>query len=131
VGQKKFGKEDPGLIRAMASMGGGIASTGGPCGAILGGVAFLGYLLGRDEPEKKDDPNMWKTCLKFYKRFEDEVAKEYGGINCRDIAGVDWSDREQAKAFFKGEGGAQCVRNTGKAALILGEVIEKYLDNKD
>jgi C_GCAxxG_C_C family probable redox protein len=131
VGQKKFGKENPDLIRAMASMGGGIATTGGPCGAILGGVAFLGYLMGKDEPEKKDDPFMWKTCLKFYKRFQDEVAGEYDGINCRDIAGVDWSDLEQTKAFFQGEGGAQCIRNTGKAARILGEVIEKYLDKND
>jgi C_GCAxxG_C_C family probable redox protein len=114
----------------MSSMGGGITSTGGPCGALIGGVAFLGYLFGKDEPEKQDDPLMWKTSLKFYKRFEDEVAKEYGGINCRDIAGVDWSDREAAKAFFKGEGGAQCVRNTGKTGRILGEVIEKYIDNK-
>ncbi|MBW1887665.1 MAG: C_GCAxxG_C_C family protein, partial [Deltaproteobacteria bacterium] len=55
MGQKKLGKEDPGLIRAMASMGGGIASTGGPCGAMLGAVAFLGNILGKDEPDKKDD----------------------------------------------------------------------------
>ena len=131
MGQKKLGKEDPALIRAMASMGGGITSTGGPCGALIGGVAFLGSLLGKDEPEKKDDPLMWKTSLKFYKRFENEVAKEYGGINCRDIAGVDWSDREQTKAFYTGEGGAKCMLNTGKTARILGEVLEKYLDKKD
>lgn len=131
MGQKKVGNENSDLIRSMASMGGGISSTGGPCGAIIGGVAFLGYLFGKDEPEKKDDPVMWRTCVKFYKQFENEVAKKYGSINCRDIAGADWSDPEQTKAFYKGERRYECSRNTGKAARILGEVIEKYLDKKD
>ena len=131
MGQKKIGEENSALIRAMAPMGGGISSSGGPCGAILGGVAFLGYLLGKDEPEKKDDPLMWRTSVKFYRRFENEVAKEYGGVNCRDIVGIDWSDPEQTKAFYRGEGRDVCIINTGKTARILGEVIEKYLEKKD
>jgi len=130
VGQKKIGEENSAaLIRSMASMGGGISSTGGPCGAVVGGVAFLGYLLGKDEPEKKDNPLMWKTCIKFYKRFEKEVAQEYGGVNCRDIAGVDWKDPEQTKAFYTGDKRIECSRNTGKTARILGDVIEKYIGN--
>jgi C_GCAxxG_C_C family probable redox protein len=130
VGQKKIGEENPGLIRSMAPMGGGIASTGGPCGAVVGGIALLGSLLGRDEPENKDDPLMWKTSVILYKRFEKEVAQEYGGVNCFDIAGVDWKNPEQTKAFYTGEKRFECSRNTGKTARILGEVIEKYLDNK-
>ena len=111
----------------MTAMAGGIAASGGACGALTGAVAFLGSVLGRDEPEKKDDPLMWKACYKFYGRFEKEVAGTWGSVNCRDIAGVDWKDRDQTIAFYKGEGAVQCVNNTGKAARILGEVLEKYL----
>jgi C_GCAxxG_C_C family probable redox protein len=110
-------------------MAGGIAASGGACGALTGGLALVGSVLGRDDPEAKDDPIMWKACSEYYSRFENEVV-EKGGINCRDIAGVDWRDREQAKAFYKGEGAIKCANYTEKAAQILGEILEKYV-NKD
>ena len=80
-------------------------------------------------PEAKDDPIMWKACSEFLSWFEKEVV-EKEGINCRDITGVDWSNREQAKAFYKGEGVIKCANNTEKTAQILGEILEKYI-NKD
>ena len=131
VGQKKLHIEDKSLIRAMASMGGGVASSGGPCGALLGGVAFLGSVLGKEEPETKDNPVMWKSCFEFYKRFEDEVAVKWGSVNCRDITGVDWKKRDQVKNFYKGKGRITCAENTGKAAMILGEIMEKYLNQSE
>jgi len=130
VGQKRLGTRDESLIRAMAPMGGGIASSGGACGALTGAIALLGSVMGRGSPEKRDDPKMWKACYELYKRFESEVVGSAGSINCRDIAGVDWRDRKQTKAFYKGDGRDKCADNTGKAARILGEVIEKYLDHQ-
>lgn len=121
-----MGTEDQNLVRAMTAMAGGIAARGGPCGSIIGAVAFLGSVLGRDEPEKKDNPILWKASQEFYKRFEGEVSEKWGSVNCRDITGVDWRDLEQTRAFYKGEGLIQCADNTGKAARILGEVLEKY-----
>ena len=129
MGQKKLGQKDNALVRAMTPMAGGIAARGGPCGALTGGQALLGSILGRDEPEAKDDPIMWKACFEFYSRFETEVV-ETEGINCRDIAGVDWSDRDQARAFYKGEGAIRCANYTGKAAQILGEILEKYVNKE-
>jgi C_GCAxxG_C_C family probable redox protein len=127
VGQKRLGIKDESLIRAMAPMGGGIASSGGPCGALIGAIAFLGSVMGKDVPQKWDDPKMWKACWDFYKRFESEVVGSGGSVNCRDITGVDWRDRKQVKVFYKGGGRGRCAFNTGTAARILGEVMEKYL----
>jgi len=121
---------DQNLVRAMTALGGGIASQGGACGALTGAIAFLGSVFGRDEPETRDDRLVWKASHEFYKRFEAEVTEKWGSINCRDITGVDWSDREQARAFYKGEGKFACADSTGKAAKILGEVLEKYLEEK-
>ena len=119
--------EEPGLIRVMTAMAGGTAAKGGPCGALTGGVALLGRCLGREKPEDKDDPRLWKACHVYYQRFSEEVAGKHGSVNCRDITGVDWSDREQSRAFYQGEGVQECIRNTGNAARILGEVLEKYV----
>lgn len=131
VGQKKLGMNDKRLVRAMTAMAGGLVSSGGPCGALTGGVAMLGCVLGRDDPEQKDDPILWKACGEFYGRFQREVVGERGSVNCRDITGVtDWRDKKQMGAFYHGEGVVQCQANTGKAGRILGEVLEKYVKDK-
>ena len=127
MGQEKLGIQDQGLVRAMASMGGGIASSGGPCGALTGGVALLGSIMGKEAPEKKDDPRMWKASYEFYQRFEKEVAATWGSINCRDITGVDWRNRLQTLTFRKKDRVTKCAGNTAMAARILGEVLEKYV----
>ena len=128
AGLAKCGLEDESLLRAMAPMGGGVASSGGPCGALTGGVAMLGRLYGKPTPEARDDKRMWKAAAEFYGRFETEVAGPHRGVNCRDIAKVDWKNKEQVKAFYAGAGAKQCACSTGKAARILGEVIEKYAE---
>lgn len=127
MGQRKLGLEDKNLVQAMSPFGGGILRSGGPCGALTGAVAFLGSLLGKDEPGKKDDPRMGKACNEFYERFEKEVVERGGSIDCRDIAGVDWKNKKEVRAFREGEGRIRCVNLTGKAARILGEVMGKYL----
>ena len=128
VGQKKLNVEDQAVLRAMASMGGGIASSGCVCGALTGAVVFLGSILGKDEPDKKDDPLMWKVCNKLYQRFENEVVGTYGSVNCRDISGVSLKNRRQVIGFNRGDGRAKCAKITGKSARILGEVLEDYSD---
>ena len=130
MGQEKLSLKNLSLIRSMAAMGGGIASSGGPCGALIGGVTLLGSVMGRGEPAGKDDPVMWKSAYVLYKRFENEVAAEWDSVNCGDIAGVDWKDKEQTRDFYKGEAKFKCADNTGKTARILGEVLEKYFGDR-
>lgn len=118
------------MIRAVATLGGGIASSGGPCGALTGAVVFLGSLLGKATPEQRDNPKMWKSCRELYSRFLSEVARPWGSVDCRDITGIDWTVQDQVKDFYKGEGRIICADNTAKTAFILGEILEKYHLNK-
>jgi hypothetical protein len=74
---------------------------------------------------------VWKACREFYARFEREVTNGVRSVNCRDITGMDdWTDRDKRRAFYKGVGVVKCRGNTGKAARILGEVLEKYLNER-
>jgi C_GCAxxG_C_C family probable redox protein len=107
-------------------MGGGIGGSGGPCGILVGGIALLGSLLGKETPEEKDDRNLWKLVAAYYRRFQGEVLEGAGSVNCRDITGCDWSDPAQTKAYYKGEGALRCAANAGKAARILGEILEEF-----
>ena len=99
MGQEKLGIQNSDLIKAVAALGGGIASSGKVCGILTGGVAFLSSLYGKESPEAKDHPRMWRLTYKLNKKFE-EMTKEFGGVDCRDIARVDWKDREAVKNFY-------------------------------
>jgi len=124
VGQKKLDIEDSRAVQGMAALGGGIASTGGTCGVIVGAVLCLGMVYGKETPEQKDDPAMWKAGRSFHKRFLRDVTE--GKINCSEITRVDWTDKEQIKSFVKGEGRVRCAGYTGSGARILGEILERY-----
>jgi C_GCAxxG_C_C family probable redox protein len=126
VGQEKKGIRNEELIKAMAAFGGGIASTGNVCGILTGGVAFLSSLYGKDRPEGRDHPQLWRSTFKLAKKFE-ELAKNEGGINCRDIARVNWRDREAVKAFYTGQDSRRkiCLRLVGETAAALGEILDR------
>jgi C_GCAxxG_C_C family probable redox protein len=126
VGQEKTGTGGEENIRAMAAFGGGIASTGNVCGILTGGVAFLSSLYGKARPEDRDHPQLWRSTFKLTKKF-DELTRNEGGINCRDIAQVDWRDKEAVKAFYSGQSGRReiCRKLVGDTAAVLGEMLDQ------
>ncbi len=124
MGQKKLDIQDTRSVQGMAAMGGGIASTGGTCGVIIGAAFCVGMLYGKENPEEGENPDLWRTSRSFYKRFLQEVTS--GRVHCSEITGVDWSDKDQIKAFLKGEGRVRCAGYTGQGARILGEVLQRY-----
>lgn len=121
-----MGVRDEATIRAMGALGGGIASTGRVCGALLGGVCMISGLYSRSRPEEKEHPNMWRLSYKLAKRFE-ELTRDYGSVNCSDIAQVNWRDREQVAAFYNNPGSRRerCIRLVEDTAAALGEILEE------
>lgn len=109
----------------MGAFGGGIASTGSVCGALLGGVALISSIHASGSLTKKDDPRMWRLSYKFSKTFED-IAGKHGGINCVEIARVDWSDREAARDFRLNPDSRRkiCAELVGEAACALGAILD-------
>ncbi len=116
---------DEGVLKAVGAFGGGIASTGSVCGALLGGVAFISSIYASGSLTKKDDPRMWRLSYKFSKKFKD-IASKYGGINCAEIARVNWSDREAARDFHMNPDSRHkiCAELVGEAAFALGAILD-------
>jgi C_GCAxxG_C_C family probable redox protein len=125
VGQEKTDTKNEALIKAMGARGGGIAGSGRVCGALLGGVAFISSLYSRGNLEEKEHPRMWRLGHKLNERFE-EITGPYGGVNCADIARVDWSDKKQTREFYNNpESRLQCcLRVVEDAAFALGEILD-------
>lgn len=114
------------VIKAVGSLAGGIASTGRVCGCLLGGVALISSLYSRGNLNEKEDPRMWQLGNKLAKRFE-ELTEPFGGVNCRDIARMDWTDKEAARDFYKNPESRRkyCVQLVGDTAYALGEILEQ------
>ncbi|MBM9614015.1 C_GCAxxG_C_C family protein [Desulfobulbus rhabdoformis] len=125
IGQEKLGVQDPSVIKALGSFGGGIGGTGHVCGALVGAASVIGTLYSRSSLEEKENPRMWAATKKVMKSFKD-LTDEYGGINCGEIARVDWMNRDEVKNFYgNAESRRQhCLKVVGETARLLGEVLE-------
>jgi C_GCAxxG_C_C family probable redox protein len=126
VGMEKLGITDPLVIKALGAFGGGIGGTGNICGALVGAVSVIGSLYSRGSLEEKENPRMWAATKIILKKFEG-LAKEHGGINCCQIARVDWMDREQVKDFYRNPESRRqhCITIVGETAKALGELLDQ------
>ena len=122
-----LGKKDEETIRAMGAFGGGLGGNGEVCGALVGALAVLGLRFSRAREDEKEDPRMWSFCQEMAERFRREIVKNHEGIRCRDIAGVDWRDRDQVRAFYRGEKLSECGRIVGDAARLLSDLVGRSL----
>lgn len=122
---------DAGAVRAVGAYGGGIASSGSVCGILLGGIALISSIYSSASLEEKEDPRLWALSRKFMGEFE-KMTEPYGGSNCRDIARVDWRDRDAVKTYYADPGSRrkECIRLVGEAAHVLGRLLEIDEHNK-
>lgn len=131
MGQEKINIHDPSAIKAVGAFGGGIASSGNVCGILLGGVAMISGMYSRSSLDEKENPRIWALSKKFMKQFE-EQTESFGGINCRDIAGIDWNNRDEVKEYYKNPESSRkaCIKLVGDAAYALGELLEQERGRK-
>ncbi len=81
-------KENSDLYRAMQGLCKGIAGYQGPCGALTGGIAILGLYAGKGEDEQRAKEDFNAMIKEYYEWFKEEQ----GGIDCRDLIGVNSFD---------------------------------------
>lgn len=79
------GEENPGLVKAMGGLNGGVGFSQGCCGCMTGGVCLLSYFTGKGEDTGYEDAQHKPVMAEFTQWFEEEMTAEYGGIDCRDI----------------------------------------------
>lgn len=112
----------------MGAFGGGLGGNGEVCGAAVGALAVMGLRFSRALEDEKEDPKMWFFAHEVLERFRSEIVKNHGGILCKEIARVDWKDREETKKFYKSEKVLECGRIVGDTALLVGELLERAME---
>lgn len=126
MGQEKIGEIDENAVKAMGAFGGGIASSGNVCGILIGAIATISSIYSRGNLDEKENPRLWSASSKFLKKFE-ELTSELGGINCCDIAKVDWKNKLEVKNYYVNPLSSRwiCIKLIGDTAYELGKLIEE------
>lgn len=93
LGLEARGEDNPGLIRTMTGLGGGLGFSGKTCGALIGGVCLLGLYAGRGTPEETEHDRFLLMIDELVQWFERETGQVYGGINCGDILGEELAQK--------------------------------------
>ena len=126
-----MGEIDETAVKAVGAFGGGIVSSGGTCGILLGGVAAISSIYSRGNLDVKEDPRTWSVSRKFMQEFE-ELTKDFGSMDCRDIAKVDWKNRIAVKNYYANPLSSRkiCTKLVGEAAYALGELIDQQSEKE-
>lgn len=87
------GEENPGLIRAMGGLLGGMGFSGRACGALTGGACLIGYYAAKGGPEETQDSRLNTMITELVEWFEVEYGRQYGGTDCACIMAGNLANR--------------------------------------
>ncbi len=82
-----LGEENPGLVKAMGGLNGGVGYSQGCCGCLSGGACLISYFTGKSADTEYENAQHKAALADFTRWFEEEIAADYGGTDCRDITG--------------------------------------------
>jgi C_GCAxxG_C_C family probable redox protein len=106
--QEHFGLPDAGDSSAAMALNGGIAYSGGMCGALTGAALAAGRLAGRLLP---DHAQAKREARQVAQALMADFAREFGASSCRDLSGYDFMEPGRHHAFIvAGEWRRTCLR---------------------
>lgn len=125
----------PDLIKASFPLAGGVVnSTEGTCGALVGGLLVIGYLLGRSKEEFLSNQFNRKS-LEIGDILYQQFIEEYRNILCKDIQkkifGRSYNLKDaQDKNIFEKAGGHKdkCPSVVGKSCSWTARIILKQIN---
>jgi len=107
------------IPRIATGFCGGMALTGGVCGALTGGIMALGLLYGRDSGAESRD-RVYDRTQRLIEAFE----HRFGSTNCTILLGCDISTPEGLATFeSKGLAQSMCLKLTEKTAGLVDMII--------
>ncbi len=90
----------PELTAALAPFAGGMAQSGQVCGSLSGALVALGFTLGKTRATMDNHKLMNQISQEMVCAFS-RITQPYGGINCSNIAAIDWKNPAEVQQFRK------------------------------
>jgi C_GCAxxG_C_C family probable redox protein len=119
--QEHFGLPDAGDSSAAMALNGGIAYSGGMCGAITGGALAAGRLAGRLLP---DHAQAKREARRVTQALTADFVREFGASGCRDLSGYDFMEPGRHDAFIAaGDWRRTCLRQIEFAVERMSRLV--------
>jgi C_GCAxxG_C_C family probable redox protein len=113
------------IPRIATGLCGGIAKTGGICGAVSGGVLGINMVTGRNSAGQSTEVNVW-----LVRAFLSEFETKFGTTNCERLIGCRL-DTLEGQRFFKENKlrEKKCQMFTKGAAGMASAILEREDQN--
>jgi len=98
--QELQGLENESVLRATAGLPGGIGWLGAECGCITSAVMMMGLKYGEDV--LSDGNEAIPRIIPIGQRYLNRFRPSYGGVDCREIAKIDYNEKEIVKKHISG-----------------------------
>lgn len=103
--QEHFGMPDTTASTEAMALNGGVAYSGGTCGALIGAALTLGLLAGARLPER---PLAKRAARGLMQELMQDFAAAFGSTECRELTGFDLAtDHDEFLASGVWESGCQ------------------------
>ena len=113
------------IPRIATGLCGGIARTGGICGAVSGGVLAINLLAGRDRADQSRDGN-----VRLVRAFLGEFETKFGTTNCERLIGCRLDTPEGQRFFEENQlREKKCQEFTTEAAGMASGILEQEVQN--
>jgi C_GCAxxG_C_C family probable redox protein len=106
------------IPRLATGFCGGLAHTGGICGAVSGGIMAIDLSMGRNSPTDSND-----ACYEIIRTFMERFSTHFGALSCPQLTGVHLGTPEGQAAFFEKEQIKECRNYVGEAARMVVELV--------
>ncbi|MEZ5196990.1 MAG: C-GCAxxG-C-C family protein [Bacteroidales bacterium] len=104
--------------RIASGFCGGVANTGGMCGAVIAGIMAINIIYGRDKATESKEANYQKV-----KKFVKEFDVKFGSVNCPQLTGCDLGTAEGHAKFKELNVHKKCTDFTAEATRLVLEII--------
>jgi C_GCAxxG_C_C family probable redox protein len=113
------------IPRIATGLCGGIAKTGGICGAVSGGVLAINMVMGRNNAGQSTEAN-----VRLVRALLNEFEMKFGTTNCERLIGCRL-DTPEGQRFFKENKLREnkCRMFTKEAAEMAGAIVEREDQN--
>ena len=108
-------------LKISSGFGGGMALSGGTCGAVTGALMVIGLKNGMGSNK---DTEATKKTYQIINEFSNQFQEKNGSMICKEILGCDINTPEGMDYFEQNElFGKKCLQCVKNAAEILEETV--------
>jgi C_GCAxxG_C_C family probable redox protein len=124
----ELGIEDRLVMASAGAFHAGL-STSLTCGIFTGGLMVLGLFMGRDRIEQGLD-GLFPIMMPAQELVE-RLRKKMGADSCQELTGVDFTNLNDAVAFFGTEGHERCMCRVAEGAEEIARFLNELNERGD